>query len=57
MPSLAAAHFELALGLCRNYGNPINEAEQAWQQALAIYDDIQHPDAGKVRTKLASTGN
>jgi tetratricopeptide (TPR) repeat protein/transcriptional regulator with XRE-family HTH domain len=28
-------------------------ARQAWQQALAIFDDIQHPDAEKVRAKLA----
>ena len=33
----------------------IAQAREAWQQALAIYDDIQHPDATEVRTKLAST--
>jgi transcriptional regulator with XRE-family HTH domain/tetratricopeptide (TPR) repeat protein len=29
-------------------------AEQAWRQALAIYEDLQHPDAARVRSKLAS---
>jgi tetratricopeptide (TPR) repeat protein len=27
-------------------------ARHAWQQALGILDDLQHPDAGKVRAKL-----
>lgn len=31
------------------------QAREAWQQALAILDDIQHPDADQVRAKLAST--
>jgi len=31
------------------------QARQAWQQALAIYEDIDHPDAGKIRAKLAAT--
>jgi hypothetical protein len=26
-----------------------------WQQALAILEDLQHPDADQVRAKLAST--
>jgi tetratricopeptide (TPR) repeat protein/DNA-binding XRE family transcriptional regulator len=30
-------------------------ARQAWREALAIYDKIQHPAAAKVRAKLAST--
>jgi tetratricopeptide (TPR) repeat protein len=70
----AAAHFECALGLCREYGDRSSEAEilthvgdarhaagelpqarQAWQQALAIYDDVQHPGADKVRAKLAAS--
>jgi DNA-binding SARP family transcriptional activator len=29
-------------------------ARDAWQQALAILDDLHHPDAAKVRAKLAS---
>jgi DNA-binding SARP family transcriptional activator/tetratricopeptide (TPR) repeat protein len=30
------------------------QAREAWQQALAILDGFQHPDAAKVRAKLAS---
>jgi DNA-binding SARP family transcriptional activator len=30
------------------------QAREAWQQALAILHDLQHPDADKVRAKLAS---
>jgi tetratricopeptide (TPR) repeat protein/transcriptional regulator with XRE-family HTH domain len=33
------------------------QARQAWHQALAILDDIQHPDADQVRAKLASTND
>jgi DNA-binding SARP family transcriptional activator/tetratricopeptide (TPR) repeat protein len=29
------------------------QSRQAWQQALAIYDDLQHPDADEVRARLA----
>ena len=72
----AAEHCEFALGLCRDHGDRIAEAEilthlgdarhaagdlprarQAWQQALVIYDEIYHPDAGKVREKLASAAD
>jgi transcriptional regulator with XRE-family HTH domain len=28
---------------------------EAWQQALAILENLQHPDADQVRAKLAST--
>jgi transcriptional regulator with XRE-family HTH domain len=31
---------------------PRPRAREAWQQALAIFDDIQHPDADQVRAKL-----
>jgi hypothetical protein len=27
-------------------------ARQAWQQALAIFEDIRHPEADQVRAKL-----
>jgi hypothetical protein len=30
------------------------QARQAWQQALEILDDLQHPDADQVRDKLRS---
>jgi DNA-binding SARP family transcriptional activator len=75
-PDKAAAHFEFALGLCRDYGDRFDEAQilthagdarhaagelpqarAAWQQALDIYDDIQHPDAERLRAKLASTAS
>jgi hypothetical protein len=29
-------------------------ARDAWQQALAILEDLQHPDADQVRAKLAA---
>jgi DNA-binding SARP family transcriptional activator/tetratricopeptide (TPR) repeat protein len=32
----------------------LTQAREAWRQALAIYDDIGHGDADKVRAKLAS---
>jgi transcriptional regulator with XRE-family HTH domain/tetratricopeptide (TPR) repeat protein len=35
-------------------GEPL-QARQAWREALAIYDNIQHPGADKVRAKLSST--
>ena len=34
----------------------VPQARRDWRQALAIYDEIQHPDAGKVRARLASAG-
>ena len=34
-------------------GNP-QAARDAWQQALTILDDLDHPDADQVRTKLAT---
>jgi DNA-binding SARP family transcriptional activator/tetratricopeptide (TPR) repeat protein len=42
-------------GDARHDAGELSQAREAWQQALAIYDDLQHPDAGKLRTKLAST--
>ena len=32
------------------------QAREAWQQALAIFEDLQHPDAGQVRDKLRQPG-
>ena len=43
------------VGDARHAAGELPQARQAWQQALAIYDDIHHPDADKVRAKLAST--
>jgi tetratricopeptide (TPR) repeat protein/DNA-binding XRE family transcriptional regulator len=42
------------IGDARHAAGERDQAWQAWQQALAIYDDIQHPDAARVRGKLAS---
>jgi len=33
-------------------GEPLH-AREVWQQALAILDDLHHPDAAKIRAKLA----
>jgi tetratricopeptide (TPR) repeat protein len=43
------------LGEARHAAGELPQARQAWQQVLAIYEDIDHPGAGKVRAKLAST--
>ena len=37
-------------------GNP-GQARDAWQQALAILDDLHHPDADQVRAKLATAAD
>jgi len=42
------------VGDARRAAGELPQARQAWQQALDIYDDIQHPGADKVRAKLAS---
>jgi len=34
-------------------GNP-QAARDAWQQALAILDDLEHPEADQLRAKLAT---
>ena len=33
------------------------QAQGAWQQAVAILEDLHHPHADQVRTKLASTND
>src|SRR5262245_19094212 len=45
------------LGDTRHAAGELAQARQAWQQALAILEDIQHPDAGQVRAKLAGTND
>jgi tetratricopeptide (TPR) repeat protein/transcriptional regulator with XRE-family HTH domain len=42
------------LGDIRRGAGELLQAREAWQQALATLDDLQHPDAAKVRAKLAS---
>ena len=44
------------LGDIRHAAGELPQAREAWQQALAILDDLQHPDAAKVRAKLATAG-
>jgi DNA-binding SARP family transcriptional activator len=36
-------------------GNP-QAAREAWREALGILDDLHHPDADRIRTKLAVVG-
>jgi DNA-binding SARP family transcriptional activator len=45
------------LGDARHAAGDLPRARQAWQQALVIYDEIYHPDADKVREKLASAAD
>lgn len=40
------------VGDARSAAGDLPQARDAWQQALAIYDEIQHPSADKVRSKL-----
>ena len=42
------------LGDTRQAAGELAQAREAWQQALAIFEDLQHPDAGQVRAKLSS---
>ncbi len=41
------------LGDCRRAVGTLRPAREAWQRALLILDDLQHPDAADVRAKLA----
>jgi DNA-binding SARP family transcriptional activator/tetratricopeptide (TPR) repeat protein len=43
------------LGEARHAVGELPQARQAWQRVLAIYEDIDHPDAGKIRARLART--
>jgi tetratricopeptide (TPR) repeat protein len=40
-------------GDARHAAGELPQARHAWQQALAIFDDLQDPSAGQVRAKLA----
>jgi tetratricopeptide (TPR) repeat protein len=42
------------LGDTRDAAGELTEARDAWQQALDILDDLQHPGAEKVRAQLAA---
>jgi DNA-binding SARP family transcriptional activator len=41
------------IGDARHAAGDLPQARKAWRQALAIYDDTHHPDADKVRVRLA----
>jgi tetratricopeptide (TPR) repeat protein/transcriptional regulator with XRE-family HTH domain len=43
------------LGDIHRAAGELPQAREAWQQALDILDDLQHPDAAKIRAKLART--
>jgi DNA-binding SARP family transcriptional activator/tetratricopeptide (TPR) repeat protein len=43
------------LGDTRHAAGDLAQARQTWQQALTILQNLQHPDAGQLRAKLAST--
>jgi tetratricopeptide (TPR) repeat protein len=43
------------IGDARQGAGELPKARQAWQQALAIYEDLQHPSADQARAKLAGT--
>jgi tetratricopeptide (TPR) repeat protein len=43
------------LGDNHHAAGELAQAREAWQQALAILDDLRHPNVGPVRAKLAST--
>jgi tetratricopeptide (TPR) repeat protein len=45
------------LGDARHAAGEQVQARQAWQQALAILEDLQHPHAAQARAKLASTND
>jgi hypothetical protein len=43
------------LGDTRHAAGQLPQARQAWHQALAILEDIQHPQTEQVRAKLGGT--
>jgi tetratricopeptide (TPR) repeat protein len=45
------------LGDTRRAAGDLAQAREDWQQALAIFNDLQHPNADKVRVRLASTSD
>ncbi|HTX85126.1 MAG TPA: BTAD domain-containing putative transcriptional regulator [Streptosporangiaceae bacterium] len=45
------------LGDTRHAAGDLTQAREAWQQALVILHDLEHPDASQVRVKLASAND
>lgn len=57
----AAARYNQAdtfdhLGRTHHAAGQLAAAHRAWYQALAILDDLQHPDAAQVRARLTASG-
>ena len=44
------------IGEAHHAAGDAQQARAVWEESLAILDDIQHPDAGQVRAKLAGLG-
>jgi hypothetical protein len=44
----------ICLGDTREAAGDLAQAREAWQQAVTILEDLQHPQAGQVRAKLAN---
>ena len=51
------AHTLTDLGDTYHSAGELAQAREAWQQALAIFEDLQHPEADRVRAKLGSTND
>jgi hypothetical protein len=41
------------LGDTRHAAGELAQARQAWQQALAVLEDLQHPEPEQVRARLS----
>jgi NB-ARC domain len=52
--SLARSGDPTHLGDTYHATNDLDAAREAWQQALTILDQLDHPDAGQIRAKLAN---
>jgi DNA-binding SARP family transcriptional activator len=52
LEALALSH----LGDVHSHGGGAAAAGGAWRQSLAIFEDLDHPEAGQVRSKLVAAG-
>jgi hypothetical protein len=50
--SQEASRLLRGLGDCHREAGRTTEAQQAWKRALAILDEMRHPDADGLRGKL-----
>jgi hypothetical protein len=44
------------IGDTRHAAGQPDEACAAWEEALAIFDNLHHPDAGQIRARLTGPG-